>query len=448
MALDGNDLLREEGPGALRKRLDAAKPYNPRAQEPEQRYVDNRRDADAKAAAMRDRRIIKPRAFTFRDPKTIPPRPFIMGGHYIRRYVGATIAPPGLGKSALVTVEAIALASGRRLLGLAPRTPKRVWYLGEDDQDELDRRFLAVMKFYGVSREECEGRLFVESFRDTKLVIAEERNGVTVANVTDIEAVIAGIRTDAVDVFIADPLVKTHRAREGDNGAMEAVYTAWGEIAERGNCAVELVVHTRKGIAGQTRTIEDARGASSQIGVVRDGRLLVRMTSEEAQTMGIDPTKARLHVRIGDTKENMAPPPESANWLVLKSISLENVSTDPAADNQKADNVQVVAEFKPPSLFEGVPWERLDLVMRAIGEKPRRAREQAKDWVGHLIGDLLEIETVEKSVGRKRVKRMIDAWIRSGALEEVNLEDENREKRPFVKLGNWDFSRRGEKEET
>jgi hypothetical protein len=38
------------------------------------------------------------------DPKTIPRREWLYGRHYIRKYLSTTIAPGGVGKSALLTV--------------------------------------------------------------------------------------------------------------------------------------------------------------------------------------------------------------------------------------------------------------------------------------------------------------------------------------------------------
>jgi hypothetical protein len=405
-------------------------------------YVDNGRDAAKQTTEQQPPRIIKPRAFVFRDPTQIAPRPFIMGTHYIRRYVSATIAPGGLGKSALVTCEQLALVTGRMILGAAPRTPKRSWYIGEDDQEELDRRFLAAMKYYSIKPADCGDRLFVESFRDTKLVIAEQRAGGVQVNLPEVEAMIAALKEARIDVLTLDPFVKTHRVSENDNGAMEATYAAWVDIAEKANVAVELVVHSRKSIAGQAKSVEDARGASSQIGAVRDARLIIRMTEEEATTMGIEPEQAFRHIRVGDTKANMTPHPDSVRWLKLESVSLANATDAENADNQKPDSVQVVTEFKAPTLFDGISWQAIDAAMRILGSKPHRASPQANDWAGHAIGVILDIDTRDKG-GKRRMLRMLDAWLASGALVLEQQHDEARRPRDYILLGNWTFITHG-----
>jgi AAA domain len=61
-------------------------------------------------------RVITPTRFVWRDPSLIPRRQWLYGKHYIRKFVSATFAPGGLGKTSLVLVEAVAMASGRALL--------------------------------------------------------------------------------------------------------------------------------------------------------------------------------------------------------------------------------------------------------------------------------------------------------------------------------------------
>ena len=118
-ATDFNDL---GDPARIRRRVEWGMMVQPPDADLD-RYVDNGRDAARLAAEQQPPRVIAPRGFAWRDPKTIPPRAFIMGPHFIRRYVSATIAPGGLGKSALLTAEALALVTGRALLGVAPRLP-------------------------------------------------------------------------------------------------------------------------------------------------------------------------------------------------------------------------------------------------------------------------------------------------------------------------------------
>jgi hypothetical protein len=133
----------------------------------------NGQDGDDPALAR-----VAARPFVWRDPKTIPPRQRLYGQHYIRKFVSATIAAPGIGKSSLDLVELIAMASGRPLLGVPVPKQLRVWYWNlEDPYDEIERRIAAVLLHFNIDPAEIEGRLFVNSGRDDPLVIAEMVKG-------------------------------------------------------------------------------------------------------------------------------------------------------------------------------------------------------------------------------------------------------------------------------
>jgi RecA-family ATPase len=51
-----------------------------------------------------------------------------------------------------------------------------------------------------------------------------------------------------VDVLILDPLITIHKAPENDTTAMNMVFKALKHIANKADCAVEVLHHTRKGI--------------------------------------------------------------------------------------------------------------------------------------------------------------------------------------------------------
>ena len=71
------------------------------------------------------------------------------------------------------------MASNRPLLGIQPRQRCRVWYWnGEDPRDEIERRVAAACLHHQIAPDELEGWLFLDSGRDTEIIVAEEtRNG-------------------------------------------------------------------------------------------------------------------------------------------------------------------------------------------------------------------------------------------------------------------------------
>ena len=60
--------------------------------------------------------LITATPFVLRSEKDIPPREWLYGHHLIRGFVSLTIAPGGVGKTALLVLDSIAMASGRDLI--------------------------------------------------------------------------------------------------------------------------------------------------------------------------------------------------------------------------------------------------------------------------------------------------------------------------------------------
>lgn len=205
----------------------------------------------AKAAAEPSR-IITPTPFVYRAPSLIPRRQWLYGKHYVRQYVSATFAPGGLGKTSLVLVEAVVMASGRALLGVPVPKRLRVWYWnGEDPAEETERRVAAILLHFKISREEIEGWLYVDTGRKTPVCIARRQKN-EVFFTPDAEALTQAIISSEIDVFILDPFVKTHSAPENDNGAIDGVARKFADIADKTNCAVELTHHVRKAGPGRS----------------------------------------------------------------------------------------------------------------------------------------------------------------------------------------------------
>src|SRR6266436_6703213 len=78
-------------------------------------------------AAASDNVFYEPTPFEWQDPSTIPLRDWIYGKHMLRGIVSMTIASGAVGKTSLKIVEALALATGRQLLGVEVPKPCRVW---------------------------------------------------------------------------------------------------------------------------------------------------------------------------------------------------------------------------------------------------------------------------------------------------------------------------------
>ncbi|MGA4553554.1 AAA family ATPase [Methylorubrum aminovorans] len=366
--------------------------------------------------------------FQWCEPAKIPPREWVYGRHLIRRYVSTTVAPGGLGKSSLALVEAVAMVSGKDLLGERPTEPLRVWYWnGEDPADELQRRVMAVALHYGLRPQDIGTRLFINSGRDTEIVIAQQnRDGVTVAAPV-VEAIQATIRENKIDVVIIDPFVSSHRVSENDNGAIDRVAKTWAKIAEETNCAVELIHHARK-TNGAEVTIEDSRGAVALLSAARSARTLNGMTKEEAERAGVE--NRRAHFRVDNGKANLAPPPKGSTWFKMESVALGNGPL-----NSDGDHIGVVTNWAWPDPLESLSVADLQAAQAAVrAGGPWRENVQAKDWVGIPIAQALKLDPTNKA-DRERIKRTLKVWIDNGMFAVVTGYDEKSRPRPFIEVG-------------
>lgn len=363
--------------------------------------------------------------FSWIDPIAIPKRRRIYGRHLIRQFVSMKVAPGGMGKSSLVIVEALAMATQRALLGEVVHEPCKVWlWNGEDPYEEMQRRIMAACRHYEISQTDIEGRLFVDSGRDTPLVIVTEgRDGVLVAEPV-VNAIAETIRLNMIDVLIIDPFVLTHRVNENSNAAIDLAARQWAKIAEIANVAVDLVHHVRKGAAGQGEfTVEDGRGASALLAAARSAQVLNRMTEEEGRSADVE--NHRHYFRVDNGKSNLAPPADKTDWRKIISHELPN-----------GDSVGVVTEWKWPDPLKDMTAADLRAVQVAIHGKDYRANIQSANWAGRAIAELLGLNAEDK-IDRDRIKGMINIWLKSGALKITETRDAKRHLRPVLEVGQW-----------
>lgn len=366
--------------------------------------------------------------FQWIDPRRIPPREWIYGRHYIRKFVSSTVAPGGLGKSSLVIAEALAIATGRPILGTAIDERTNVWlWNGEDPQDELNRRIMATALHYNLAPKDIEGRLFVDNGREMPIVIAERTRDGVVIHAPVVEQVTATIKANSIGVMVIDPFIACHRVTENDNNEIDRVAKIWAAIADSTGCCIELVHHVRK-TNGNEVHVEDGRGAGALLAAARAARALNRMTKEEGERAGVE--DHRFYFRADDGKANLAPPSSDAKWFTMRSFDLENGN-----GKRPSDKVGIVTSWGWPDCMDGVNTDHLAEVMERLKREKWRKDVRAKDWVGHMIMRVMDLP--DNDFGRAKAKGVQAVWTKSGALIDSEEKDEKRELRIYVRPEGW-----------
>ena len=344
------------------------------------------------------------------DFAALPRRQWVYGTTYIRQFCSITVAPGGLGKSTLVLTEAIAMATGRNLLGVEVKEKLRVIYFNaEDPLIELQLRVAAICLRFGINQLELVGRLFLQSGRDNEIILATGDPGEIIeAAFNKIEGF---VKFHGVDVVILDPLANMHESEE-DNRTYRKLGKRLSRMADAYHLACHLVHHTKK-LNGMSATVEDSRGGSALIGAVRVARAINPMEPDEAARFGLATHIDHFRIEAAG-KNNLARPADKAEWFVREGVALPN-----------GDFCAVVTQWTPPDPFEGIGLEHAKRVqVRLMDAEPGDWREspQANNWIGILVGEVCEIDPTDKA-GKARLKGIVRQWITNGILAVDHITD-------------------------
>lgn len=370
--------------------------------------------------------------YVWRDPATIKPREWVYGRSIQRGHVRAIVAQGGAGKTILSVGEALAMATGRDILGQrVVGGPRRVWLWNlEDDGDELARIIQAACKHWNISAADLDGRLFVDSALDgaiLKLAYASTAGGFTI-NRPLVEALTAELLARQIDYLHVDPFVSSHAVDENDNMQIDAVAKEWATVAKHGNCGIGLAHHVSKAGAAEATALS-ARGAGALINACRSVLVLNRMSDQEAARYGIEDEKRRRYFRVYDDKNNRAPPSDKSDWFRMVSVDLQN-------DDFGGDNMGVVIPWSPPDAFDGVSVDHLYRVQCAVEEGEYKAHHSASDWAGLAVASVLGIDP-EGKAERARIIDLLRIWTLNGAFRVEERKDRNRQNKKFLVVGKW-----------
>ena len=364
------------------------------------------------------------------NPLTLPRRQWIYGRTYIRGYVSLTASAGGIGKTSLTMVEAVAIATGRKLLDQDVHERTKVWLVNlEDPRSESLLRLAAVMQHYSISHKDLAGWLFLDGEDDIRITLAAEtRDGVT-ENEALLTYMINKVKALGIGVILIDPLISAHMVNENSNMAVQVVVAMLRKLARETGASVHPVHHIRKG-NGDDATVDSVRGANALIGAARAARVLNKVSEEAAEKLGLEGDAGRGIFRSDDAKSNLAAPADKATYMQTIGVQIAN-----------GEHIAVVRTVNLPDAFEGVTAEAAMKCQRAIGkaaeDEPLRESSQAKAWVGHTIGELLDIDTTEKA-GKGRVTAILKQWVKTDVLRVEKMPDPRQGREiSVVVVGTW-----------
>ncbi|TGN89901.1 hypothetical protein EOW77_0006275 [Bradyrhizobium yuanmingense] len=379
--------------------------------------------------AEEQRGAIRASRFALCGDDEIPWPDYVYGTGYIRGILSITASAGGLGKSALVLTEALAMTTGKPLLGPAPQSPLRVWYINLEDGDNvLVPRLKAAAKFHGITNADIGDRLFVDT-SDMKLVLAEQDEwGRATLNPAVITRLVREIKANRIDVVMIDPLVSANKINE--NGTdMDLVAKELARVARQTNSAIMVVHHVTKG-GQEERTASHVRGSGSLVNAARVVRVINPMTADDANKAGVDPERRGYYFRIDDGKTNLAPA-ESSTWF-------ERVNYDEFSFDDWRKNVVVLKPFTFAASSAGRldSLTQMDVAAAFADGGPWRERGTSDRWAGYRLAAHLGLGDQSRTE-RAALQQAISEAVRRGWLVRFDAQDATRQPRPHVKLADF-----------
>jgi RecA-family ATPase len=343
--------------------------------------------------------------YVARPSPTIPSRRWLLGYKLLRGTVATIIAPGGSGKTTWLATAALSVATGRQLIGEKVwGGPSAVWIWNlEDDLDELARLIEASCIHHDIQSSDFSGRLFVNSGMDgSPLCTTVTDSSGTRLHEPVYEAIKAQILHLGVGLLVIDPFVSSHSADENMNMEVDRVVKAWARVAKDADCCILLAHHTNK--AGSVDvTTTSARGASALTNAGRTVLVVNRMSTDTAKSWSISDQDRRHYIVVRDDKHNRAPA-EEGSWFKLQSVDLGNSNSI-----YPGDRVGVVELWTPPSTqrFDLTP-QQIQQVQALAERHSYRENEQAGDWFGRPLAQMLGYDESDKTVLRNLIKHLVE----------------------------------------
>lgn len=346
-----------------------------------------------------------------------PPRQWLLGNQFCRTFLSGLLAPGATGKTALRTLQYLALATGRPLTGEHVFKRCRVLLISlEDDDAELRRRILAACIYHDIKPEELRGWLFCATPKGLRL--AESRDGVRRAGPLDTMLRHAIVERQ-IDLVGLDPHVKLHEFEENDNGAMDFVSTLLVKLAIEFNIAVDVPHHTKKGnlLAGDA---DAGRGASSARDAGRLMYTLTRMTDADGEAFSVPAEQRKLHIRLDSSKVNIARPSSDATWFKLVGVPIGNGTPD----YPNGDEVQTVERWNPPRTWDGVSAEHLNAALDEIeiGLPNGQRYSDASKASTRAAWPVVQRHCPDRT--EPQCREIIRTWVKNGVLFNEDYDDQ------------------------
>jgi AAA domain/Bifunctional DNA primase/polymerase, N-terminal len=320
------------------------------------------------------------------DASQIPLRRWLLGH---RRSVGEVTldaGPPGVNKSTLMLTDAVAIATGRKILADEVHESGHVLLLaGEDARRDIEARIAGILAYYRIAPAELADRLHV-------VYLAEIDPAVY--TLADMQADMATLNTrmlgwlrqypDLVAIFV-DPLVAWHRLIENSNEALQLLCAAMRAVAVQGKRHVGVDHHVTKVAMSDPEAhvgnIAAVRGAGALTAYTRWAFTLARLKEETAENLGVPAEARKQYRRLDSLKASYGPDDDRVRLLRVESVLIANGESVGVLVEVDTEHTREQAAERKTTDEADLRRRRTDALTRMLTEKRPRSAQQAALWL-------------------------------------------------------------------
>jgi hypothetical protein len=327
------------------------------------------------------------------DAAKIPQRRWLLGR---RRSIGeltVDVGPPGVNKSTLLLTDAVAIATGRKILGDEVHECGAVRFLaGEDARRDVESRLAGILARYNIAPTELAGRL--------QVVYLTEHDARTycLAQMIDDLAVLNTSMFDwlreapGILATFIDPILAWHRLIENSNEAMQVMSSSLRAFALRANQHVGIDHHVTKASMYDSEAhvgnLAAVRGGGSLAADARWAFTVARLKTDTAETYGIPEAENKRYRRLDPLKASYGADDDTLRLLRVESVPIANGESVGVLVEVDMQRTREEAQERDTKASEDLRGRRIAALTRMLNAKHPRSAQSAAAWIASHCPEL------------------------------------------------------------
>ncbi len=296
-------------------------------------------------------------------------RKLLIGNMAARQKLSVIAASGGMTKSTMCAAIALGAAAGRNIFGMKMHEGEiRAGYLStEDEVEEVQRLIKANAQVLDITDSHIRDRLSGYGFDNMpewfSIVSVDPETRITRADKKSLQWLAEIITTQKLDVFFIDPLYGLSSGFELTPEMMNQIAIALKSLAQKCNCSIILVHHTRKGHGGGVVGADEVSGGKPLVSNSRATATVRTLTQDETIRYGLDERTANSIRVVDGVKMNLG-----RNGPLFHYQIVTTMLRDPETNTDY--EMQAVKEWFPPTVTSGFNHPVWGRIVDIIDETP------------------------------------------------------------------------------